>query len=113
MIEGGYDLNHAYPIMSSLAEDMPDQWADAGQSYRHMNGACKELERMVLERRIAHGGNAVARWMAGNVVAEQNQDDLIRPSRKRSNEKIDGLVSLLFCIQRLLVAEAQPVACIF
>jgi phage terminase large subunit-like protein len=73
-----------------------------------MNAACKELERMVSERTLNHGGNPVVRWMAGNTVVEQNQDDLVRPSRKRSSEKIDGVVSLLFAMQRLLVAEQEP-----
>jgi phage terminase large subunit-like protein len=87
---------------------MPGKLADAGQTYRHMNGACKEMERVIAEGRLSTAGNPVARWMASNTVADANQDDLIRPSRKKSSEKIDGIVALLQAWQRAVVAMEEP-----
>jgi phage terminase large subunit-like protein len=106
--ELGYDRFHAYPLISELIEELgEDMMCDAGQTFRHMNAACKELERMVIDRRVNHGGNPVVRWMASNVVAEVNQDDLIRPSRRKSASKIDGVVALLMAIQRYLANEDE------
>ena len=41
-------------------------------------------------------------------VAEVNQDDLIRPSRKRSADKIDGIVTLLVALNRAIANIEQP-----
>jgi phage terminase large subunit-like protein len=80
---------------------------DVGNTYRFMNLPMKETERIVAERRLNHGGNPVLRWMLSHLVAETNQDDLVRPSRKRSSDKIDGPVSWLMALERYL-ANAAP-----
>jgi phage terminase large subunit-like protein len=105
--ELAYDNFHAYPIVSELIEDLGEQMVDAGQTYRHMNAPCKLLEQMLAQKRLNHGGNPVLRWMAANAVAEVNQDDLIRPSRKKSADKIDGLVALLMCLNRALAYQDE------
>ena len=55
----------------------------------------KELEKLVISRKLAHGGNAVAAWMASNVVASQDAAGNLKPDRARSIEKIDGIVALV------------------
>lgn len=100
MREIAFDRFHAYPIVSSLQERFPEQLADVGQTYRFLNGPAKELERLLAERRYHHGGNKVMRWMVGNCVAEVNQDDMIRPSRKKSSDKVDGVLSALMALER-------------
>lgn len=104
----GFDRFHAYPIISNLMERFPEQLIDVGQTFRHMNAPAKETERLVAERRIDHGGNPVIRWMVTNAVAETNQDDLVRISRKRSSEKVDGIVAMLMALERAMHEEQQP-----
>lgn len=103
----GFDRFHAHGIVSELMEEGLDL-VDVGQMFRSMNAPCKELERMLARRLIRHGGNPVLRWMAANVVAEMNQDDLIRPSRKHSTDKIDGVVAMLMALERAMHEEQQP-----
>lgn len=99
----GYDRFHAHGIIHDLVEQLgEDVLVDVGQMFRTMNAPCKELERLLARRRLRHGGNPVLRWMAANAVAETNQDDLIRPSRRRSPEKIDGLVASLMALERCM-----------
>jgi phage terminase large subunit-like protein len=106
LLEMGYDRFHAHGIISELMEVLgDDKLADVGQTYRFLNAPCKELERLLQQERINHGGNPVLRWMAANAVAEVNQDDLVRPSRKRSADKIDGVVTLLMALNRTLAYE--------
>jgi phage terminase large subunit-like protein len=107
MLEIAFDNFHAYPIISNLMEHFPEQLADVGQTYRFMNAPAKELERLVSERRFNHHGNKVMRWMIAHTVVEMNQDDLIRPSRKKSEDKLDGVMALLMAIERVLAAETQ------
>jgi phage terminase large subunit-like protein len=109
LLEMGYDRFHAHGIISDLMEKLgDDKLADVGQTYRFLNAPCKELERLLSQGRINHGGNPVLRWMTSNVVAEVNQDDLVRPSRKKSSDKIDGTVTLLVALNRALAYEDEP-----
>jgi len=54
----------------------------------------------VLGRRLAHGGHPVLRWMAGNVSIETDAADNWKPSKKRSPERIDGIVALVMALDR-------------
>ncbi len=100
MEEIAFDRFHAYPLVSSLQERFPEQLADVGQTYRFLNKPAKELERLLAERRYHHGGNKVMRWMVSHCVVETNQDDMIRPSRRRSADKIDGVLAALMALER-------------
>jgi phage terminase large subunit-like protein len=44
--------------------------------------------------RLRHGGNAVMRWMAGNVAVEIDGVEGVMPKKKKSAEKIDGICAL-------------------
>ena len=43
-----------------------------GQGYKDMSPPTKELMKLTLEERIAHGGHKVLRWMMDNVYVRQN-----------------------------------------
>ena len=49
---------------------------------------------------LAHGGNPVLRWMAGNVSIEKDAADNWKPSKKKSIERIDGIVALIMALDR-------------
>lgn len=65
------------------------------QGFLTMNSPMKELEKRILEHKINHGDNPVLRWMAGNTVIEQDSLNNIRPTKKKSRDKIDGISALL------------------
>lgn len=71
-----------------------------GQGYASMSAPMKELERLTLAHRIAHGGNVPLAWMMDNVVAEQDAAGNLKPSKARSREKIDGVVALIMALDR-------------
>ena len=60
-----------------------------------MNAPTKKLEELVLAGQLAHGGNPVLRWMASNVSLETDAADNWKPSKKKSRERIDGIVALI------------------
>jgi phage terminase large subunit-like protein len=76
-----------------------------GQGYSSMSAAAKEFERHVIGGTLRHGGNKVLRWMASNVVREQDAAGNIKPSKAKSAEKIDGIVAAIMAIG---VASATP-----
>lgn len=71
-----------------------------GQGYASMNWPTKKLEELVLGAKLSHGGNPVLRWMASNVAIEKDAADNWKPSKKRSPERIDGIVALVMALDR-------------
>src|SRR6185503_17816440 len=77
-----------------------------GQGYASMNWPTKKLEELVLGGKLAHGGNPVLRWMAANVTIEQDAADNWKPSKKKSRERIDGIVALIMGLERASTHDA-------
>ena len=71
-----------------------------GQGFASMSPPTKELMYLVLERRIAHGGNPVLRWMMDNIFVEIDDAGNIKPSKRKSTEKIDGAVAMIMALDR-------------
>lgn len=71
-----------------------------GQGYASMSAPTKKLEELVLTGQLRHGGHPVLRWNAGNVSIEQDAADNWKPSKKKSVERIDGIVALIMAIDR-------------
>ena len=69
-----------------------------GQGYFSMSAPTKELEKLILGEQIAHNGNPVLRWMASNVMVEQDAAGNLKPSKAKSTEKIDGIVAEIIAI---------------
>lgn len=64
------------------------------QGYISMNGPSKFFEKLVLDHRIRNGNNPVVNWMAAHCVAPVDAGgSLIKPNKKKSRQKIDGLVA--------------------
>lgn len=73
-----------------------------GQGFASMNAPTKELLNMVLGRQIAHGGNAVLRWMAQNMIVKEDPAGNLKPDKGKSTEKIDGIVALIMALDLAL-----------
>lgn len=73
-----------------------------GQGFASLSGPAKELEALVVSGRLGHGGNPVLRWMASNVAVEQDAAGNIKPSKRRSTEKIDGIVAATMALGRAM-----------
>ena len=78
-----------------------------GQGFASMSAPTKELERMLLSKRLRHGGNPVLRWMASNVAVVQDAAGNMKPAKDKSSERIDGIVALIMAIGR---AASDPPA---
>jgi phage terminase large subunit-like protein len=79
-----------------------------GQGFASMASPTKELLRLVLEGKLWHGGNPVLRWMADNMTVEMDAAGNVKPSKKRSREKIDGMVAMIMGLDRALRNESRP-----
>jgi phage terminase large subunit-like protein len=94
-------------IMDLGGEDFLVQFR---QGYKSMSPAMKELERLILEHKIAHGNDPVLNWMADNLVVREDPAGNIKPDRERSTEKIDGMVALIMALDRCTRHEEPPIS---
>ena len=104
ILEIGVDRWNATQLITDLEGD-GFTMVPIGMGFKDMSPGMKELYKLLLEGKINHGGNPVLRWMAGNVVAEVDAAENIKPSKKKSTEKIDGIVALIMGLDRAVRHE--------
>lgn len=73
-----------------------------GQGFKDMSPPTKELMKLVLEERIAHGGHPVLRWMMDNIYVRTDPAGNIKPDKEKSTEKIDGAVAAVMALDRAI-----------
>lgn len=66
-----------------------------------------EVERMLYEAAIDHGGHPVLAWMAGNCAIWIDRNGNFKPDKEKSHEKIDGM-SALVMTRALSMMSAGP-----
>lgn len=74
------------------------------QGILSMAAPFRELMQLMMLKRLHHDGDPVLRWMAGNVAAEQ-RGGLVKPSKDKSSEKIDGITALTMAIGIAMTAK--------
>lgn len=99
--EVGFDRWNATQMAVDLVADGAPMIA-VPQTHAGLGPAWRELDKLILEGRIRHGGNPILRWMAGNVEVETDHQGNQKPSKKNSVERIDGMVSLDMALGRWL-----------
>jgi len=73
-----------------------------GQGFGSMSAPMKELERLIINKRIRHGDHPILSWMADNVVARVDPAGNIKLDKDKSTEKIDGIVVLIMGLDRAI-----------
>ena len=73
-----------------------------GQGFKDMSPPTKELMKLVLEEKVAHGGHPVLRWMMDNIFIRTDPAGNIKPDKEKSTEKIDGAVATIMALDRAI-----------
>ena len=73
-----------------------------GQGYKDMSPPTKELMKLTLEKKLAHGGHPVLRWMVDNVAIRTDPAGNIKADKEKSTEKIDGAVATIMALDRAI-----------
>jgi len=96
--------------MTQLSQDLTDAGmtvAALGQGMATMSPPSREWERLILDGKYRHGGNPVQRWCVDNVVATSDSAGNIKPDKRASSEKIDGVVAAIMALDRALRHEPK------
>lgn len=75
------------------------------QTVQNLSEPMKEVEALVLQKKLAHGDCPILTWMASNVVAKLDAKDNIYPNKERPENKIDGVVALITAMCRAISPE--------
>lgn len=73
-----------------------------GQGFKDMSPPTKELMKLVLEQKIAHGGHPVLRWNMDNIYIRTDPAGNIKTDKEKSTEKIDGAVATIMALDRAI-----------
>jgi len=78
-----------------------------GQGFASMSSPSKDLYQLVQEGKIRHGKHPTLDWNMQNVIVEQDAAGNIKPSKRKSTEKIDGVVALIMGLARAMLHAAD------
>lgn len=73
-----------------------------GQGFASMSPPTKELMKLTLEKKLAHGGHPVLRWNMDNIFIRTDPAGNIKADKAKSTEKIDGAIACIMALDRAI-----------
>lgn len=119
IVDVTYDRWSGEPVRQEVEDRTGLDMVESGTTYERMTAPMTELMRKLKANELKTYGNPVARWMADNLEAKHPTDDPdrvrpVKPDRRKSGKRIDGMPALCFAIDgSLAVDEGGAVADIF
>ena len=116
-IRGRYDLQgiafdrwqiaRLNKLLSDEGIDLPmKEFVPGFKSYA---AAVDAFERALLARKMQHNGNPLLRWQAGNVIVETDPAGNRKPTKAKSLDRIDGIVSAIMACGLAATDEGEAV----
>lgn len=112
-------LHEQYKVQSSAYDrwnssqtiiDLQEQgvnFSKFGQGYGSMSAPSKQFETLVLTGQIEHFDNPVLRWMLASTAISSDPAGNIKPDKRKSSQKIDGIVATIMALGEWLTAAAE------
>jgi phage terminase large subunit-like protein len=105
--EIAYDPWNATDLVTRLIEQDGFTCRPLRQGYGSLSAPTKALEAAIVGQELRHDGHPVLRWCVGNVAIESDAAGNIKPSKKVSTEKIDGVYALVNAVDGM-TRDAKP-----
>jgi phage terminase large subunit-like protein len=86
-----------------LDEGLP--MIEVRQTVANLSEPMKQLQAIVLQRKLTHDASPAMDWMISNVVCHYDAKDNIYPRKERPENKIDGPVAAITGLARLIAAK--------
>ena len=99
--EIAFDRWGAVQMVQNL-ENMGFTVVPFGQGFKDMSPPTKELMKLTLEQRIAHGNHPVLRWNMDNIYVRTDPAGNIKADKEKSTEKIDGAIATIMALDRAI-----------
>ena len=73
-----------------------------GRGFKDMSPPTKELMKLTLKQKLAHGGHPVLRWNMDNIFVRTDSAGNIKGDKEKSIEKIDGAIATIMALDRAI-----------
>ncbi|MGA2035863.1 MAG: terminase TerL endonuclease subunit [Thermoguttaceae bacterium] len=96
-----FDPNNARYLLTKLAEEdgfSAEQLVEHDQRCGAMNEPILATEKLILDRKLRHGGHRALRWCVANAVIYTDTGGRRRFNKRRSREKIDLAVAAVMAV---------------
>jgi phage terminase large subunit-like protein len=96
-----WNFRHLRPwlLQAGFAEhEIKDLFVEVGMGDQTMSPAMRDLQSLILDRKLKHGNHPVLSMCAANSVVESDAAGNRKLSKKRANGRIDGMVALLVAL---------------
>ena len=96
-----WNFRHLLPwlLRAGFTEQMvKERFVEFGQGVVSMSPALRDLEQVLLDGALAHGGHPVLSMCVTHTTIVQDDAGNRKPSKRKSNARIDGLVVLTMAI---------------
>ena len=104
ILEVAYDRHFAGEIVNSLQKEGVEL-VEFGMGFISMGAPTAELERLVVSGELEHNNNPVLSWNSRNTVVDRDPADNMKPNKKKSEEKIDGIVAVIMALGLLMAKD--------
>jgi phage terminase large subunit-like protein len=96
-----WNMRHLRPwlLRAGFTESVIEQhFVEFGQGMASMSPALRDLEQVLIEGELAHGGHPILTMNVSNTVIVLDDAGNRKPSKRKSTGRIDGLVALAMAI---------------
>jgi phage terminase large subunit-like protein len=98
----GFDKWNSSQLIINLADNIDGEIFDKVEmNIGTLSEPTKRFYKLIKNKAINHGGHPVLRWMLSNVMIYQDTNENIRPSKKSSTDKIDGIMAVIVALTAL------------
>jgi phage terminase large subunit-like protein len=92
-------------IIKNLGDNDGIEVVEHGQGFASMSNPSKAFKKRIDTGRLVHDCNPVMDWMVGHCVVDEDPAENVKPNKKKSRHKIDGIVAEIMAAGR---AESAP-----
>lgn len=107
-----YDPTFAGQLAQQLQADGFEMGEFGQPGYKQWHAAMDDLETVILDHRMRHGGHPILRWNADCVTVKKNLDGMMRPvkpDRRKSSKRIDGIVAMVMAMSLAAAGEDSSI----
>lgn len=106
----GFDPWNARKLVADLQAEGVDAelMLEMRQGIMTLGEPTKQFERLIYAGNLDHGGHPILRWMARNAVVRFDENLNFAPAKKRSAEKIDGIVAGVMAVGVAMRDRDEP-----
>jgi len=76
----------------------PEEWVEVGQGYRSFSPILENVEQVLLQKKVRHGGHALLNMAAANSIAIQDPTGAKKLDKSKATQKIDPMIAMVMSV---------------